>query len=80
MDITNRALMNVSSLDLLNFFEGIGRWLREAVLRSIRTIRQWNRNQKTRKALLNMSNHMLKDIGLSRVDAMQEGKKAFWQY
>ena len=78
MDVTNRAMMNVSVLDILGFFEGIGRWLIRAALKPIKVIRTWNRNQRTRRALYNMSDHMLKDIGLSRVDAMQEWRKPFW--
>jgi len=79
MNATQRALMNVSGLDLLGFFERIGRWFARAILRSIRAVRQWNHNLKTRRALLAMSDHMLKDIGISRVDALQEGRKAFWR-
>ena len=78
MDITNRTLMNVSVLDIRGFFERIGGWLIRATLKHIKVIKIWNRNQKTRRALFNMSDHMLKDIGISRVDAMQEWRKPFW--
>jgi len=79
MDVTRRAMMNLSSLDLLGFFERIGRWFTRVVLHSLKVVRQWNRNQKTRRALLAMSDHMLKDLGISRVDALQEGRKAFFR-
>ncbi|MGD8352956.1 MAG: DUF1127 domain-containing protein [Pseudomonadota bacterium] len=79
MNATQRALMNVSGLDLLGFFERIGRWFTRIILRSVKLVRQWNRNQKTRRTLLNMSDHMLKDIGITRVDALQEGRKVFWR-
>jgi uncharacterized protein YjiS (DUF1127 family) len=79
MDITYRTLMNVSMLDILGFLERIGEWLIRAALKPIKIIRMWNRVQKDNRALLNMSDHMLKDIGISRVDAVQEWRKWFWQ-
>lgn len=78
MNATNRAMMNLSGLDLLGFFERFGRRTTAIAARSLGAIRQWNRNQKTRRALVSMSDHMLKDIGISRVDALQEAKKPFW--
>ena len=79
MNEAQRALMNVSTLDLLDFFQRVGRWHARVILGAITTLRQWNRNQKTRRALLNMSDHMLKDIRITRVDALQEGRKVFWK-
>ena len=32
-----------------------------------------------RRALLRLDDAMLKDIGISRVDAIQEGSKPFWR-
>ena len=32
-----------------------------------------------RRALLRLDDAMLKDLGLSRVDALQEGNKPFWR-
>ena len=32
-----------------------------------------------RRALLAVDDAMLKDIGISRVDALQEGRKPFWR-
>jgi uncharacterized protein YjiS (DUF1127 family) len=78
MDATNRALMNVTRLDILGLFEGIGRWLIRSVLKSIKAFRMWTRVQKDNRALFNMSDHMLKDIGISREDAMHGGRKALW--
>ena len=79
MDATNRALMNVSRLDILGFLGRVGGWLLRVSLKLIKAVRAWNRAQKGRRALLTMSDHMLKDIGISRVDALQEGRKAFWR-
>lgn len=32
-----------------------------------------------RRALLRLDDAMLKDLGISRVDALQEGSKPFWR-
>lgn len=79
MDATKRALMNVSGLDILGFVERVSGWLVRTVLRSVSAIRKWNRRHNTRRALLEMDDHMLKDIGISRADALREGRKAFWK-
>ena len=78
MDVTNRAMMNVSGLDILGLFEGIVRWFIRTVLKPIKAFRMWTRIQKDNRALLNMSDHMLKDVGISREDAMHGGRKALW--
>ncbi len=71
MDATNRALMNVSGLDILGFTERVGRWILRMTLKTVRAYMAWRRTQRGRKALLSMSDHMLKDLGISRVDAIQ---------
>jgi uncharacterized protein YjiS (DUF1127 family) len=68
MNATERALMNVSGLDLLGFFERIGDWLVRAVLKPIKALGAWDRIQKENRALHNMNDHMLRDIGISRED------------
>jgi len=69
MDITNRALMNVSGLDLLGVFERIVGFIIGAALKPLKAVRKWNRTRMESRALFNMSDHMLRDIGISR-DAM----------
>jgi uncharacterized protein YjiS (DUF1127 family) len=39
----------------------------------------WLERREQRRALLNLSDAMLKDIGLSRADAWAEGSKPFWR-
>ena len=72
MDVTNRAMMNVSGLDILGLFEGIGGWLIRAVLKPVKAFRAWSRTQRENRALLNMSDHMLRDIGISRENARRD--------
>ncbi|NVK43551.1 MAG: DUF1127 domain-containing protein [Oceanospirillaceae bacterium] len=40
--------------------------------------RAWERSQ-SRRDLLALDDHMLKDIGISRADAVREGDKPFWR-
>lgn len=38
----------------------------------------WIERHRQRNALLGLNDAMLKDIGVSRADALREGGKAFW--
>lgn len=40
---------------------------------------EWQERHRTRRDLMRLSDHQLKDIGLSRVDAEEEFQKPFWQ-
>lgn len=39
----------------------------------------WYRNYKTRKALAEMSDRLLDDIGISSYEAGQESRRPFWK-
>lgn len=39
----------------------------------------WTSRHRQRRALLELNDYMLKDIGLSRCDALCEGRKPFWR-
>lgn len=39
----------------------------------------WQKVADQRRELRNLSDHMLKDLGLSRVDADREASRPFWQ-
>lgn len=39
----------------------------------------WIERYRQRRALLELNDHMLKDIGLSPADAWREGRKPFWR-
>lgn len=79
MDMTRRALMNISSLDLLGFSERVGRLLGGSFHKIAGTVQRWNRRYQTRRDLLRMEDYLLKDIGINRSDALKEGTKAFWK-
>lgn len=40
---------------------------------------QWQETYRGRRHLLELDDAHLKDLGLSRADAMREGRKAFWR-
>ncbi len=46
---------------------------------SIARLASWRRRYRQRRALLALDAGQLKDIGISRVDALQEGCKPFWR-
>ncbi|MCG9785947.1 DUF1127 domain-containing protein [Vibrio barjaei] len=43
-------------------------------------VRQWRQNQRTRKVLSEMPDHLLEDIGVTRDQANRESRRPFWQY
>jgi uncharacterized protein YjiS (DUF1127 family) len=45
----------------------------------VEVVETWLQRRRQRKALLELSDHVLKDIGISRNQAFQEGRKPFWQ-
>lgn len=42
-------------------------------------LQNWRDIRRQRRALLGLSDAMLKDIGISRADAFREGTKPFWR-
>ncbi len=51
----------------------------QVVVRLAGLVAVWERRARERRALGEMSEHMLKDLGISRVDAQREAEKAFWR-
>ncbi len=44
----------------------------------IHRISRWHVNWRTRRQLVRLPDFMLRDIGISRIDAEQEARKPFW--
>jgi uncharacterized protein YjiS (DUF1127 family) len=51
----------------------------QALARLVDLLATWERRARERRTLAEMSNHMLKDLGISRVDAQLEADKPFWR-
>ena len=47
--------------------------------RLVKLIQQASQRQRTRKQLLELPPERLKDIAVSSVDAIREGRRRFWQ-
>ena len=45
----------------------------------IAVLKRWKENHHTRQQLRHMDEHLLKDIGISRADMIEEASKHFWQ-
>ncbi len=45
----------------------------------VKTLYAWQQRSVERRQLLEMSGQMLADIGIDRVDALQEAAKPFWK-
>ena len=50
-------------------------WLRRAA----DLLLTWHARSRQRRQLLSLSDHMLRDLGLSRADVMAEASKPFWR-
>ena len=42
-------------------------------------LKRWKQNHQTRQQLRHMDAHLLKDIGISHADMIEEASKRFWQ-
>jgi uncharacterized protein YjiS (DUF1127 family) len=53
--------------------------VRQALLRLTIVVEAWAERHRQRKALLELSEHVLKDIGIGRGEAEREWRKPFWR-
>jgi uncharacterized protein YjiS (DUF1127 family) len=69
--------------DLFAEFAGLFPRRRISVLPALRRLQamigEWRRRAGSRRELLALDDHMLKDIGITRVDAQYEAAKSFWR-
>ncbi|MGH6944121.1 MAG: DUF1127 domain-containing protein [Geminicoccaceae bacterium] len=57
---------------------GLVQRLARSLDRAITTLMAWREVARQRRALLALNDHLLKDIGLSRADALREMRRPFW--
>jgi uncharacterized protein YjiS (DUF1127 family) len=53
--------------------------LRRWLARTLETLELWAQRRRQRDALMSLDDSLLKDIGLTRLDAEAEGRKPFWR-
>lgn len=58
---------------------GRGRSLSDLAVRLFDAIGNWSERASQRRALASVSDHVLHDIGMSRLDAEYESEKPFWR-
>ena len=51
----------------------------DILLRLFESLAKWQQRARSRRDLMALDDHLLKDIGLSRADAWQEADKPFWR-
>jgi uncharacterized protein YjiS (DUF1127 family) len=56
-----------------------GEFAARLALRLSGLVDAWTERHRQRRALLELNDHMLKDIGIGRGDAYREGRKPFWR-
>jgi uncharacterized protein YjiS (DUF1127 family) len=49
------------------------------LLQVVRLVAVWHERGRSRRALVELNDHMLKDIGITRLDALREASKPFWR-
>ena len=54
-------------------------WIRVRFDRLLRLLQKYYATVKQRQVLSQLTDDQLKDIGITRVDAMQEAEKPFWK-
>ncbi|HLJ21191.1 MAG TPA: DUF1127 domain-containing protein [Stellaceae bacterium] len=57
----------------------LGERLAGAVAAAVRQVRTWRERARSRQALLNLDDHMLRDLGISRATADFKGSQPFWR-
>jgi uncharacterized protein YjiS (DUF1127 family) len=53
--------------------------INDAVQRGLATLKLWARRIRERRELARLDDRMLKDIGITRADAMFASEKPFWK-
>lgn len=68
-----------AGIRLANIHINIGHYLLEKLKKMCERLAQWQQNRRTRYYLAEMSEYLLKDIGMSEAERQEEITKKFWQ-
>lgn len=74
-----RVLTEQSSAPTAGFSPRVKMVVRKALVRAFDTLVMWQGRAHQRHHLAGLSDHLLKDIGLNRVDVLREASKPFWR-
>jgi uncharacterized protein YjiS (DUF1127 family) len=66
--------------DLSSIAAGLSRPFARGAMRVAELLLTWHERSRQRHQLQCLSDHMLRDIGLSRADVLAEATKPFWQH
>jgi len=69
------AVANKSVNPLKTFCRRLRVWL----IGTGKLVQGWQVTRRQRKALYRLSDHLLRDIGISRYEALKEAEKPFWR-
>ncbi len=58
---------------------GLSTGLGRLFLASVKTLQTWYERSRQRHSLARLNEHLLRDIGVDRVTAMEEASKPFWR-
>jgi uncharacterized protein YjiS (DUF1127 family) len=75
MSVHQQSIVQFASASQTGSFNS----LRRAFQRIGSKLENWLDKRHQRRMLSQLDDHMLKDIGISRVDAIRESQKAFWK-
>lgn len=70
--------METRSVDV-NAASSFSSWGTAILIGAFDRLAVWNERRRQRHALMRLPDHMLSDIGVSRLDAGQEADKPFWR-
>lgn len=77
MDTAKRVMMHGSGFDVRGFSEGVCERLTRIVRKPVEAAAKWSRFRRDTRALYNMSDHLLRDIGLRREEVAQWNRIRF---
>ncbi|MCW8345306.1 DUF1127 domain-containing protein [Vibrio sp. ZSDZ65] len=72
-------MKNLNALEGIQIDDGMHSQLAMLSKKFLLILTVWHRNYVTRRSLHGMSDHMLRDIGLTQNEAEVESRRLFWQ-
>jgi uncharacterized protein YjiS (DUF1127 family) len=69
------TLQRTSTLSPVGFSSAV----QHALMRAVATVSAWHERARQRRALVALSDPMLRDIGISRAQAQRESTRPFWR-